>query len=81
MIDEARTISELRDLLLKIQPLLEKVSRFADRSGTQEQAVCIPLNNEVSAHLIALEGGTLGVLFVRGDHAPGAALALTPEPV
>ena len=80
-IDEARTLSELRDLLLKVQPLIEKAARFGDRSGTHDEPVCIPLNNEFSAHLIAHEDGTLGVLFPRGDHAPGTLLGngLAPQ--
>lgn len=79
-IDEARTLSELRDLLLKVQPLIEKAARFPDRSGgsTEDEPVCIPLSNGFAAHLIADKGGTL-ILFVRGEHVLSTSLAHTCE--
>lgn len=79
-IEEAQTLSELRDLLLKLQPLVEKLSRFSefDRS-TSDEPLCFPLCNGIAAHMIGAEDGMLGILFVRADQAPRIRFTLAPE--
>lgn len=78
-IEEAQTLSELRDLLIKVQPLIERVSRLPNRldGATDDEPVCIPLNNGIAAHMIGTEDGTLGILFVRADQARRGRPALT----
>lgn len=79
-IEEAQTLSELRDLLVKLQPLVEKLSRFSesDRS-TSDGPLCFPLSNGISAHMMGAEDGTLGILFVRTDQAPRIRFTLAPK--
>lgn len=79
-IEQAQTLSELRDLLVKLQPLIEKLSRSSefDRS-TSDGPLCVPLSNGVSAHMIGGEDGTLGFLFVRTGQATRIRLTLAPE--
>lgn len=78
-IEEAQTLSELRDLRVKLQPLIEKLCRLSefDRS-TNDELLCFPLSKGISAHMIGAEDGTLGILFVRTDQAPRIRLTLAP---